>query len=231
MKAMILAAGRGERMRPLTDTMPKALLSVGGKPLIAWHIEKLALAGFDQIVINHAYLGHMIEARLGNGENFNIDILYSPETTALETAGGIANALALLGERAFAVINADIFCDFDFRDLHAETLMLQDDPSRGAHLVLVDNPAHHPVGDFVLCDGRLVPEGAPRLTFSGIGIYRPELFHAIARGEKAPLAPLLRAGIAQGLVTGEHFSGRWTDVGTPARLEQLNQAIPPNVIH
>ena len=222
MKAMILAAGRGERMRPLTDTVPKPLLQVGGKALIVRHIEKLARAGFDEIVINHAYLGQMIEAELGNGEKFDIDIFYSPETSELETAGGIANALPLLGSAVFPVINADIFCDFDFRDLLAEALMLEEDPGRSAHLVLVDNPAHHPHGDFVLRHGYLALEGAPRLTFSGIGIYRPEFFHGIPRGEKVALAPLLHSGIADDRVSGEHFSGRWTDVGTPARLAQLN---------
>lgn len=231
MKAMILAAGRGERMRPLTDTTPKPLLQVRGKALIVWHIEKLARAGFDEIVINHAHLGHMIEAELGNGETFDVDIYYSPETSALETAGGIANALPLLGERAFPVINADVFCDYDFRDLHAETVMLQDDPARSAHLVLVDNPEHHPHGDFVLQQRFLAAEGAPRLTFSGIGIYQPEFFHGIPRGEKVALAPMLRAAIGDGRVSGEHFSGTWTDVGTPARLEQLNQAVQPKVIH
>ena len=228
---MILAAGRGERMRPLTDTIPKPLLQVGGKPLIAWHVEKFALAGFDSIVINHAHLGEMIEAELGNGENFDIDISDSPETRALETAGGIAHALPLLGEQAFAVVNADIFCDFDFRDLRAEALMLQEDMSRSAHLVLVDNPEHHPDGDFTLQNGLIVPEGAPRLTFSGIGIYRPEFFHGIPRGEKAALAPLIRAGIADGRVSGERYAGVWTDVGTPARLEQLNQALQAKVVH
>jgi N-acetyl-alpha-D-muramate 1-phosphate uridylyltransferase len=228
---MILAAGRGERMRPLTDRMPKALLPVGGKPLIAWHIEKLARAGFDEVVINHAHLGHLIEAALGNGEDFNIDIFYSPEDTALETAGGIANALPLLGKHAFAVINADVFCDYDFRDLHAETVMLQDDPVRDCHLVLVDNPEHHRAGDFVLRNGVVVPEGSPRLTFSGIGIYRLEFFYTLPRGVKAPLAPLLRAAIAAGRVSGEHYTGMWTDVGTPERLAQLNQTVQPKVLH
>ncbi len=228
---MILAAGRGERMRPLTDRMPKALLPVGGKPLIAWHIEKLARAGFDEVVINHAHLGHLIEAALGNGEDFDIDIFYSPEDTALETAGGIANALPLLGKHAFAVINADVFCDYDFRDLHAETVMLQDDPVRDCHLVLVDNPEHHRAGDFVLRNGVVVPEGSPRLTFSGIGIYRPEFFYTLPRGVKAPLAPLLRAAIAAGRVSGEHYTGMWTDVGTPERLAQLNQTVQPKVLH
>lgn len=231
MKAMILAAGRGERMRPLTDTTPKPLLTVGGKALIVWHIEKLAQAGFDEIVINHAYLGEKIEEALGNGEQFDVDLFYSPETSALETAGGIANALPLLGDRVFPVVNADIFSDYDYRDLHAETLMLDEDMTRNAHLVLVENPEHHREGDFILKNGMLVPEGSPRLTFSGIGIYRPAFFHVIPRGEKAALAPLLRAAIAEGLVSGEHFRGMWTDVGTPARLEQLNQAIQPKVVH
>lgn len=228
---MILAAGRGERMRPLTDALPKALLTVGGKPLIVWHIEKLARAGFDQIVINHAHLGHLIEAALGDGEQFDVNIYYSPEDAALETAGGIANAMPLLGKHAFPVINADVFCDYDFRDLHAETVMLQDDPARDCHLVLVDNPAHHRDGDFVLRHGIIVPEGTPRLTFSGIGIYRPEIFYTIARGVKAPLAPLLRAAIAAGRVSGEHYTGVWTDVGTPQRLAELNQTFQPKVVH
>ena len=225
MKAMILAAGRGERMRPLTDTTPKALLPVRGKPLIVWQIEKLARGGFDAIIINHAHLGPMIEAALGNGEQFDVDIFYSPENSALETAGGIANALPLLGDHAFPVVNADVFCDYDFRDLHAEAIMLQEDPARTAHLVLVDNPDHHRDGDFVLRNGVIEPEGAPRLTFSGIGIYRPEFFHAVPRGEKTPLAPLLHAAIGDHLVSGEHYRGRWVDVGTPERLAQLNQAI------
>ena len=229
MKAMILAAGRGERMRPLTDTTPKALLEVGGKPLIVWQIEKLALGGFDEIVINHAYLGHRIETTLGNGELYGVDIFYSPEDSALETAGGIVHALPLLGEHAFPVLNADVFCDYDFRDLHAETVILQEAPARDAHLVLVDNPDHHRDGDFCLRNGLIEPEGAPRLTFSGIGIYRPTFFHAVPRGEKAPLAPLLRGAIAAGKVSGEHFQGTWVDVGTPERLAQLNRVLHPAV--
>ncbi|MEO6024840.1 MAG: N-acetylmuramate alpha-1-phosphate uridylyltransferase MurU, partial [Burkholderiales bacterium] len=225
MKAMILAAGRGERMRPLTDTTPKALLAVRGKPLIVWQIEKLALAGFNEIIINHAHLGQMIEAALGNGEQFDVDIFYSPENSALETAGGIANALPLLGNDVFAVVNADVFCDYDFRDLHAEAVMLQEDTARKAHLILVNNPYHHRDGDFVLRNGLIEPEGAPRLTFSGIGIYQPQFFQAIPRGQKAPLAPLLHAAISEHLVSGEHYRGRWVDVGTPERLAQLNQAI------
>ena len=228
---MILAAGRGERMRPLTDTTPKALLPVGGKPLIVWHIEKLARAGFDEVIINHAHLGHLIESALGNGEDFDIDIFYSPEDRDLETAGGIAHALPLLGKQPFPVINADVFCDYDFRDLHAETVTLQNEPAHDCHLVLVDNPEHHRAGDFVLRNGLIVPEGTPRLTFSGIGIYRPAFFYAIPRGVKAPLAPLLRGAIAAGRVSGERYTGAWTDVGTPERLAQLNQTFQPNVIH
>ena len=230
MKAMILAAGRGERMRPLSDTTPKALLTVGDKPLIVWHIEKLALAGFDEVVINHAHFGHLIESALGDGEDFDLHIYYSPEHTPLETAGGIANALPLLGKHAFPVINADVFCDYDFRDLHAETVTLQDDAARDCHLVLVDNPDHHRNGDFVLHNSIVVPEGTPRLTFSGIGIYRPAFFHAVPRGEKAPLAPLLRAAIAAGKVSGEHYTGVWTDVGTPERLSELNQTYHRNPV-
>ncbi len=217
-------------MRPLTDTTPKPLLTVGGKALIVWHIEKLAQAGFDEIVVNHAYLGEKIEQALGSGEKFDVDLFYSPESSALETAGGIANALPLLGERAFPAVNADIFSDYDYRDLRAETLILDEDTSRSAHLVLVENPEHHRDGDFVLKNGMLVSEGAPRLTFSGIGIYRPAFFHVIPRGEKAALAPLLRAGIADGRISGERFTGMWTDVGTPSRLEQLNQSIHPKVL-
>ncbi len=217
-------------MRPLTDTTPKPLLTVGGKALIVWHIEKLAQAGFDEIVVNHAYLGEKIERALGSGEKFDVDLFYSPESSALETAGGIANALPLLGERAFPAVNADIFSDYDYRDLRAETLILDEDTSRSAHLVLVENPEHHRDGDFVLKNGMLVSEGAPRLTFSGIGIYRPAFFHVIPRGEKAALAPLLRAGIADGRISGERFTGMWTDVGTPSRLEQLNQSIHPKVL-
>jgi N-acetyl-alpha-D-muramate 1-phosphate uridylyltransferase len=231
LKAMILAAGRGERMRPLTDVMPKALLPVGGKPLIVWHIEKLARAGFDEVIINHAHLGELIESTLGNGDDFDVTIYYSPERAALETAGGIANALPLLGEHAFPVINADVFCDYDFRDLHAETVMLQDEGRYDSHLILVDNPDHHRDGDFTLHGRVIVPRGTPRLTFSGIGVYRPTFFKDVARGQAMPLAPLLCAAIAAGRTSGEHYTGMWTDVGTPQRLAELNQTIQPKVIH
>jgi MurNAc alpha-1-phosphate uridylyltransferase len=214
---MILAAGRGERMRPLTDTCPKPLLCVAGKPLIVWHLERLAKAGFREVVINHAHLGDQIEALLGEGDAWGLSIAYSAEPTgALETAGGIAQALPLLGDEPFLVINGDIFCDWN-----PALAMLADDAL--AHLVLVPNPVHHPDGDFSL-DGTKVGSGgtAPRHTFSGIGVYRPALFAGIAAGQVAKLAPLLRAAMAQGRVSGELHCGRWTDVGTPQRLSELD---------
>ncbi len=297
MIAMLLAAGRGERMRPLTDHTPKPLLQAGGKPLIVWHIEKLARAGICDLVINHAHLGSQIEAALGNGSSFGVRILYSPENPALETAGGIANALPLLckpspsapsqalplpegegrefptpsgrakrgaggrGEGTpFAVINSDIYCDYDFTQLPQRAAALEE---RGdmAHLILVNNPPQHPNGDFCLDANRIKPtpltpivrgERAPQscsspdsappltregweglgrlggvevLTFSGIGIYQPSLFASIARGTIAHLAPLLRAQIAHNKVSGEHYTGRWVDVGTPHRLQQLDNLL------
>lgn len=225
MRVMILAAGRGERMRPLTDHTPKPLLEVGGKPIIVWHIEQLVKADITELVINHAHLGHMIEETLGDGSRFGAHIRYSPEASALETAGGIANAMPLLGDQPFAVINGDVFCDYDFSRLPAiaEALLSS---GGDAHLVMVDNPEQHPNGDFLLRDGRLVPANdAPKLTFSGIGVYRPELFAHIARGSVAPLGPLLRERIAAGKVSGEHHRGWWVDVGTPQRLAELDSRL------
>ena len=220
MKVMILAAGRGERMRPLTDRTPKPLLQVGGKPLIVWHLERLARAGFSDIVINHAHLGAQLEKALGDGGQFGVHIQYSAEGEALETAGGIAYALPLLGNEPFLVVNGDVFCDFDF-----SRIMQRPMDGVVAHLVLVDNPLQHPHGDFVLDHGKLVEEGDTRLTFSGIGIYRPELFASVVRGSKAKLAPLLRAEISQGRVSAEHYRGHWVDVGTPERLQALDQQL------
>jgi MurNAc alpha-1-phosphate uridylyltransferase len=223
MKAMILAAGRGERMRPLTDRTPKPLLPVGGKPLIVWHLERLATAGLREVVINHAHLGGQIEAALGDGARWGLSIRYSPEPEgALETAGGIANALPLLGgDEAFLVINGDIYCDWDVA--RAATALAANDL---AHLVLVPNPSHHPRGDFSLMGievgADVTAAGAQACTFSGIGIYRPQLFAGIRRGERAQLAPLLRAAMAAGRVSGELHAGRWTDVGTPQRLAELD---------
>lgn len=212
---MILAAGRGERMRPLTDHTPKPLLPVAGKPLIVWHLERLARAGFRDIVINHAHLGDQVEALLGAGDAWGLRIRYSAEPEgALETAGGIANALPLLGDAPFLVVNGDIFCDWDFMRARGTDAL--------AHLVLVANPSHHPAGDFSLADGKVSAGGTATFTFSGIGIYRPELFAGIVRGQPAKLAPLLRGAIEAGQVRGEYHAGRWVDVGTPERLAALD---------
>lgn len=217
-------------MRPLTDHTPKPLLQAGGKPLIVWHIERLARAGITDIIINHAHLGEQIEAALGDGSRFGARIIYSPEGKALETAGGIANALPLLGNAPFAVVNGDIWCDYDFAHLpeHAAALQACGD---AAHLVLVDNPPHHPNGDFALKESRIYPlpiSHSPlsaSLTFSGIGIYQPFMFAGIPRGSVAPLAPLLHAQIALGKVSGECHCGLWTDVGTPQRLAELDSQL------
>jgi MurNAc alpha-1-phosphate uridylyltransferase len=245
MLAMILAAGRGERMRPLTDHTPKPLLLAGGKPLIVWHIEGLVRAGITDLVINHAHLGVQIEQYLGDGKQFGARIRYSDEGSALETAGGIAFALHLLGDEPFAVVNGDIYCDYDFSHLPARAAALANSADM-AHLVLVDNPEHNLKGDFGLNGGRVLPHGlmAPPLaglfpgvlhiqpdapiknfTFSGIGLYKPALFANIARGTKAPLAPLLREQIALGHVSGEHHRGQWLDVGTPQRLDELDKQL------
>jgi MurNAc alpha-1-phosphate uridylyltransferase len=212
MKAMILAAGRGERLRPLTDSTPKPLLEVRGKPLIVYHLESLAQAGFTEVVINLGWLGDQIRGFLGNGAQFGVSIEYSEEAAALETAGGILQALPLLGER-FVVVNADVFTDYDFAKLKtAESL---------AHLVLVDNPEHNDNGDFSL-DGATVGNlGAERHTFSGIAQYHRDFFSRLTPGKQA-LAPLLRAGADKGAVSGELFVGNWIDIGTAERLALLN---------
>lgn len=216
---MILAAGRGERMRPLTDATPKPLLEVGGKPLIVWLIEALAAAQFRELVINVSHLGARVESALGDGRRWDVRIRYSHEVEALETAGGIANALSLLGPEAFAVVNGDIHTDFDFATLA---------PPAGndlAHLVMIDNPSHHPAGDFFLESGRVREDGTHRYTFSGIGVYQPALFSHIAAGTKYQLSAVLKPAIASGRVSGEHYSGRWCDVGTPERLKSLDRSL------
>lgn len=223
MKAMILAAGRGERMRPLTDNTPKPLLKVGGKPLIVWHLERLAIAGFKEIVINHAYLGNQIEAALGNGAHWGLSIEYSAENVALETAGGIANALCLLAEQGnksapFLVVNGDTFTGIDFATIKLPENML-------AHLVLVDNPPQHPQGDFAIEVNRLKNTGEHMLTFSGVGIYHPDLFANVVKGEPAKLAPLLRQAILDSRATAQHYRGVWHDIGTPERLQKLNRKL------
>ena len=222
MKAMILAAGRGTRMRPLTDHCPKPLLPVAGKPLIVHHIERLVAAGLTRLVINTAYRGAQIEATLGDGARWGAAIRYSHEGEPLETGGGIQRALPLLGdddpEAAFVVVNGDIWTDLDYATL-------PDAPRGDAYLVLVDNPDHHAGGDFVLgADGRVGDRGAPRLTFSGVSVLRPSLFAGYPAGV-FPLAPLLRAAMARGAVSGHHHRGYWLDVGTPARLQQLEQRL------
>ena len=218
---MILAAGRGERMRPLTDHTPKPLLQAGGKPLIVWHIERLVRAGITELIINHAHLGEQLENTLGDGSRYGAHISYSPEGTALETAGGIAYAVPLLGDEVFAVVNGDVYCDYDFSQLPVLATQMREDM---AHLVMVNNPVHHPKGDFVLQGKRIVahPASSTMLTFSGIGLYHPALFKDIQRGSKAPLAPLLREQIALGKVGGTHHRGTWVDVGTPQRLSELD---------
>jgi len=223
MRTMILAAGRGERMRPLTDSTPKPLLEAGGKPLIVWHLERLAAAGLTDVVINHAWLGQQIEQRLGDGSEWGVRIRYSPEAQALETAGGIVQALPLLGDAPFLVINGDVWCDWDPAAAHAAAGALRERGDQ-AWLLLVDNPVQHPKGDFGLSEGRVadVPAEAPRLTYAGIGIYDPAMFAGLARGAAAPLAPLMRAAMGRGQVAGTHHGGRWTDVGTPERLARLD---------
>lgn len=217
MKAMILAAGRGERMRPLTDNNPKPLLKVAGQSLIEYHLKNLRKAGISDIVINHAWLGEKIEQELGDGSCYGLNIEYSAEGEALETAGGIQKALPLLGNEPFIAINGDIWTDYPIASLPEE-------PAGLAHLVLVDNPAQHPEGDFMLQAGKVLPEGEACLTFSGIGLYRPELFGELAPG-KSPLAPLLRTAMAAGQVSGEHYQGLWFDIGTPERLQQLDELL------
>ncbi|WP_294954490.1 N-acetylmuramate alpha-1-phosphate uridylyltransferase MurU [Sulfurovum sp.] len=215
MKAMILAAGLGTRMRPLTDHTPKPLLEVGGIPLIVWHIERLEHDGFREIVINVAHLGYKIKEALGDGSEWGVQLSYSDEQEegCLESAGGIVKALPLLGEETFLVVNGDIFTDYDFDVNKAlpEGIL--------AHLVLVPNPEHNPEGDFALLGGKVVD--AREYTFAGIGYYSPKLFEGVPYG-KSSIVPLLRAAMKEGRVTGELYEGEWLDIGTPERLERLN---------
>lgn len=217
MKAMILAAGRGERMRPLTDSVPKPLLPVAGKPLVVHTIERLVAEGIRDLVINHAWRGEMIESTLGNGTDLGAHITYSPESVALETGGGIFNALPLLGDEPFVVLNGDVWMDYPFHHLLEQ-------PSRLVHLVLVDNPAHNPKGDFCLVEGAIHNSGQSSLTFSGLGVYHPALFKDCKAG-RFSLIPLLRRAADDGKVTGEHYTGQWMDIGTPERLGELEQIL------
>lgn len=218
MRAMILAAGRGERMRPLTDNTPKPLLVVGGKPLIVWHIERLQRVGFTDLVINHAHLGAQIVEFLGDGKKWGVNILYSPEASALETAGGIANALPMLspdGKAPFLVVNGDVFTDIDFSAIRLS-------PNDAMHLVMVPNPPQHPNGDFAVSEGRLLARGESMFTFSGVGVYQTSLFDKIQPGATYPLAPLLRQVIAEGNAAATIHHGQWSDIGTPQRLSEIN---------
>ena len=218
MKAMILAAGRGERMRPLTDSTPKPLLLVRGKPLIGWHLEALRRAGVTDVVINTAHLGEQICATLGDGRDYGVVIEYSHEQQGLETAGGIINALPMLGDAPFIVVNGDVFTDFDFSLLTARHGL-----DALAHLVMVENPAFNTNGDFYLTDEGLIRTEPPgsALTFAGLSVLSPRLFDGLAPG-KRPLAPVLRDAIRARQVRGEHHAGRWSDVGTLQRLESVN---------
>ena len=218
MKAMLLAAGRGERLRPLTDTVPKALVEAGGKPLIVWHLERLARAGIRDAVINISHLGERIVEHLGDGARFELRLHYSRERERLETAGGIANALELLGRAPFLLVNADVYCECDFARL--TNIQLGD---RLAHLVLVPNPSHRSKGDFSLADGRLGDAAEPRYTYAGVAVVAPKLVQSVNRGEKAPLAPLLYDAAARGLLGGEVYGGLWQDVGTMERLAELER--------
>jgi N-acetyl-alpha-D-muramate 1-phosphate uridylyltransferase len=219
MKAMILAAGRGERMRPLTDSVPKPLLKANDTYLILLNILNLHKAGVTDLVVNVAHLAMQIVQALGDGSQHGVRIRYSHEQQALETAGGIAWALPLLDDQPFLVVNSDVYCEYDFAALAARAGALT--AARPAHLVLVDNPDHHPQGDFALHDNIVSNDGV-KLTFSGIGAYHPALFANIPRGAKARLAAQLSQPIAEGQVSGEHFRGIWVDVGTPQRLAQLD---------
>jgi MurNAc alpha-1-phosphate uridylyltransferase len=230
MKAMIFAAGRGERMRPLTDTCPKPLLKVRGRPLITWHVLNLVRAGIKDIVINHSHLGHMIEAELGDGSRYGARIVYSHEPTPLETAGGIVNALHLLGDEPFLAVSGDIYAPyFDFeqvldalKDVDAVGQPIPPEKRDIAWLYLTPNPWHNPDGDFGLTMYTLSNDGNPKWNFSNIGVYRPEMFDGIKAGEVSRLGPLMRKFIDQGRIGGEIYTGPWVNVGTVRQLEELN---------
>jgi len=217
-KAMLLAAGRGERMRPLTDSLPKPLVRIGGRPLIGWHLTRLARVGVREVVINVSWLGEQLRAALGDGADFGVRISWSEEgPVPLETGGGIFRALPLLGPGAFLVVNADIWTDIDFGRLALA-------PQAHAHLVLIPNPPHHPRGDFGLEGDRVVQRDSDRFTYSGVGVYRAEFFHDCADG-RFPLLPLLNRAIAARRVTAEVHRGEWCDVGTAERLAQLTARV------
>jgi N-acetyl-alpha-D-muramate 1-phosphate uridylyltransferase len=220
MKAMLLAAGRGERLRPITDDIPKALVEAGGKPLIGWHLERLAHAGFREVVINVSHLGERIVERLGDGGRYGLRLSYSRERERLEPAGGIAYARPLLGQAPFLLVNADVYCECDF-----SRLMKLELGERLAHLVLVPNPPHKAKGDFSLRAGTVGDEPSPRYTYAGVALMKPALVAPIKPGDKAPLAPLLFEAARRGLLAGELYEGLWQDVGTVERLAELEKVL------
>jgi len=224
-RALILAAGRGERMRPLTDTVPKPLLAVGGKPLVVWQVERLVDGGITEIVVNHSHLGEQVEAVLGDGSRFGAAIRHSREQTALETAGGIARALPLLGDRPFVVVSGDIWTEFPYRTLHGRADAIESGyPSHAAHLVLVDNPPYHPDGDMALAGGRICREGA-MLTYGNIAVFHPRSFAALDPDTRLALFPWTYRMVEDGQVSGEHYRGRWANLGTPRDLDQLDREL------
>ena len=224
-RALILAAGRGERLRPLTDTLPKPLLAVGGRALIEWQVRRLAAAGFEELVVNHAHLGSMIERALGDGRRFGARIRYSPESPALETAGGIAHALPLLGDEPFVVVSGDIHTAFDFATLAARIEAIGREPEGCvAHFVLVDNPPWHAAGDMGLAQGRVTRAG-PTLTYGNIAVFHPRIFRDIAVGTRLKLFPWMYRYVEEGRVTGERYAGAWDNVGTAEQLAALDRRL------
>ena len=225
-RAMILAAGLGERMRPLTETRPKPLLRVGGKPLIVWQIERLVAAGFDDLVINVSHLAAEIEAALGDGSRYRARIRYSREPFPLEVAGGIATALPLLGDGVVPIVSADVYTDYDYATLRPRlAAMAATSEPPHLHMVMVPNPEYHPLGDFALADGRLVLEGAQRLTFGNVALYRTALFRELPRGEKVRMLPHYQSWIGRGWASGELYAGPWANIGTPAELDRLDSML------
>ena len=225
-RAMILAAGLGERMRPLTETRPKPLLRVGGKPLIVWQIERLVAAGFDELVINVSHLAAEIETALGDGNRYGARVRYSREPFPLEVAGGIATALPLLGDGVVPIVSADVYTDYDYAALRPRlAAMAATSEPPHLHMVMVPNPEYHPLGDFALADGRLVLEGAQRLTFGNVALYRTALFRELPRGEKVRMLPHYQSWIRHGWASGELYAGPWANIGTPAELDRLDSML------
>ena len=226
MKAMILAAGRGERMRPLSDALPKPLLEVGGKPLIVWQLERLVMAGCTDVVVNLAYRGEMIAAALGDGSRFGAMVRYSREPEPLEVAGGIATALPLLGDDVVLVVSGDVYAEYNYASLVARAaVMTATVAPPHVHMVMVPNPAYHPAGDFTLSDGLLALDGALRCTFGNVALYRTALFRGLPRGEKLPMLPLYRDWIGRGWARGELHTGIWANAGTPEELAMLDRLL------